>query len=92
METYFKFKLYTYLVGIILICAVLFLTIAYTLYNTLKVNRISKYMKTHGYEYELISVSSCGGSDYYEFRKGDTRVSARRVFNMSFREVKKNFK
>lgn len=90
METYFKFKLTMEIIPIIIFVALCVLGVAtYT-----KEHFVKKFFLSHGYERELLDVSSCGDGAFYGWvRKSDNRiVDDRDIAGWSLRKIKKEYK
>lgn len=96
METYFKIKsfvefgvpvfLFALCVLIMLICIIA------GIIESHKENKIKRYMLANGYEHYLRDVASVGGKCWYVFRKDNIRIDEEKLYKMSFRQVKKNYK
>lgn len=96
METYFKIKSFIEFgipVFLFALCALIMLVyVIIVIVESHKENKIKKYMLANGYEHYLRNVASFGGKCWYAYRKDDVRIDEEKLYKMSFRQVRKNFK
>ena len=91
METYFKIKSFVEF-GVPVFLFALCVCIIAGIIESHKENKIKRYMLANGYEHYLRDVASVGGKCWYAFRKDNIRIDEEKLYKMSFRQVKKNYK
>lgn len=95
METYFKIKsiiefgIPAFLFAICIL--MILLIIIWAVWSSHRENKIKKYMLANGYEYYLRNVSSCGGKDWWAYRKENTSIDEDDLYKMTFRQIKKKY-
>lgn len=96
MEIYFKIKSFVEFgipAFLFVLCALIMLIcMLIEIIGSHKANKIKKYMLANGYEYYLKNVSSVGEKCWYAYRKDDIRIDEEKLYKMSFRQIKKDFR
>lgn len=97
MESYFKFKFYSEIIGIVVGVGIVLLSISFTIcsvvYRSWREKKITKFFKSHGYVRELLDVSSVGGHAFWGWIREDPRrvVDDRDLKHMSLRAIRKEY-
>jgi hypothetical protein len=95
MKAYFVFKLYMeYVIPIILLALLFVIAAIYIVVGEIKVRRIHRFFKSHGYKRKLLGVSSVGAKTFYGWvRDYDYKIADDRdIKGWSLKQIKEKYK
>lgn len=82
----YLFPIFAFICFIVLVIVIMCIWIGV---SSWKETRIDNYMKSMGYKYDLRASFS---DTWWEYQKGDIRISSKNLYKMKMRDIKKKFK